>query len=102
MLSSDEVIPSSSNHWCSWTTDQARRHAFQALKFQPRPLISVGASIIACQLLNPSWPMAQRLIASLVGRPLDRTSGSRRVTASMKSIHWPGLFSVPRARSSSA
>lgn len=46
--------------------------------------------------------MGDLLIASFVGRPDDKTSGSRRVTVCMNCIHWPGLFSVPRARRSSA
>jgi len=41
-------------------------------------------------------------IASFVGRPVDNISGRCFVTASMKTIHCAGLFSVPSASINSA
>ncbi len=97
---SDEVSDSFLSHGYSCITVHARRHAFHAEKFQPKPLSELLASIISFHELNPCCPMRQRLIAAEDGRPLDRISGKWVVTASINIIHWAGLFSVPSASTS--
>jgi len=79
----------------------ARRHAFQAEKFHASPPSSAGASIIVCQDLNPSCPMIERAMESVLGLPELRISGRSRVTVSMNPIQAAGLSAPWSAESSS-